>query len=418
LCPAGDAVRLDAALRYGADAVYLGGRGHSLRPASLGFDLAQLEAATAKAAAHGARVYYCLNAFARETDLGEVRETLEALAALAPDGRPAALIVADPGVVRLARRHAPAMPIHLSTQANTTSSEAVRFWAELGASRVNLARELPLDQLRRIMRAAPDMAYEVFVHGAMCLAVSGQCRLSDQLLGRGANRGECAHPCRYKYRAVGLALEEESRPGEVTWEVLEAGGGFTDILAAEDLCLVPLLAWFTRNGVAALKIEGRAKSAGYVALVTDVYRAALADLARGRFRPRLYLDELTGLGRRALSSGMFLPRRRRWREAGQAPAREILARVEAGEAGRFTVAVKALWDASAPARLLAPGLSRPPLAPGGYRLENALGERVRLAHPGQRLTLASEHPGLGPGLFIQSEPVAQDTLTPVPIPDN
>ena len=406
LCPAGDAARLDAALRYGADAVYLGGRGHSLRPASLGFDHTALRSAVAKASAYGARVYYCLNAFARETDLGEVRETLTHLAGLSPGERPAALIVADPGVFRLARRFAPAIPIHLSTQANTASSEAVRFWAELGATRVNLARELPLTQMRRIMRAAPDIACEVFVHGAMCLAVSGQCQLSAQLLGRSANRGECAHPCRYKYRAVGLALEEESRPGEVTWEVLESAGGFTSILAAEDLCLVPVLAWFTRNGVAALKIEGRAKSAGYVALVTDVYRTALTDLARGCFRPRLYLDELAGLGRRALSSGMFLPRRLLWREADQAPGRSILGRVEEGDGGRFTVAVKSLWDASRPVRLLAPGLSRPVLAPNAYGLENALGERTGLAHPGLRLTLASDHPGLAPGLFIQSEPEA------------
>jgi len=403
LCPAGDARRLDAALRYGADAVYLGGRGHSLRPASLGFGPEQLEAAVAKAAVYRARVYYCLNAFARETDLGEVRETLGHLAGLAPDKRPAALIVADPGVFRLAGKYAPAIPIHLSTQANTCSSEAVRFWAGLGAARVNLARELPLAQMRRIMRAAPDMEYEVFVHGAMCLAVSGQCQLSAQLLGRSANRGECAHPCRYKYRAVGLALEEESRPGTVTWDVLEGDDGFTEILAAEDLCLVPLLAWFTRNGVAALKIEGRAKSAGYVALATDVYRTALTDLAHGRFRPRLYLDELVGLGNRALSSGMFLPRRLRWREAGQVPVRSILGRIEEGGGGRFTVAVKSSWDASKPVRLTLPGLLRPVLAPSEYGLENALGERAGLAHPGVSLTLACDHPGLAPGLFIQSE---------------
>ncbi|MBF0480268.1 MAG: U32 family peptidase [Desulfovibrionaceae bacterium] len=404
LCPAGDPLRLDAALRYGAHAVYLGGEGHSLRPASPGFDLASLAAAVVKAREYGARVYYCLNAIARETDLCELRERLGALAAMAPAQRPAALIVADPGVFRLARRYAPAIPIHLSTQANTASSEAVRFWTGLGAARINLARELTLVQVRRILRAVPDAACEIFVHGAMCLAVSGQCQLSTRLLGRNANRGECAHPCRYRYRVVGLALEEESRPGAVTWEVFEEQDGYAALLAAEDLCLAPVLAWLARSGVAALKIEGRAKSAGYVALTADVYRTALNDLAAGRFRPGLYLDELAGLGSRALSSGMFLPRRLRWREADAASARTVLGRVEEGGGGRFTVAVKARWDASLPVRLVLPGLSRPVLAPGGYRLENDMGERVGLAHPGVRLTLACDHPGLAPGFFIQSAP--------------
>jgi putative protease len=279
LSPAGDMEKLKFALAYGADAVYLGGGHLSLRAGSGNFGPEELWTATAYAHGLGAKVYYTLNAYARNRDFETLPEQLRALEAAGVD----ALIVADPGVFKQARALAPGLPIHISTQANTTNHQAVAFWHGLGACRAILARELSLEEIQTIhAHTPPGFTLEAFVHGAMCVSVSGRCLLSAYLAGRDANQGLCAHPCRYTYRLV-----EETRPGE-SLPLAESPEG-TRILSARDLCMIAHLPDLLAAGVGSLKIEGRMKSAHYVAAVTKAYREALDDLAQD---PALYAEKI------------------------------------------------------------------------------------------------------------------------------
>ena len=398
LAPAGTPEMLATALTYGADAVYLGGPGPNLRAKGSGFGAEDLAEAFRLIHSQGRRGYLCLNAFPGERELCSVRASLELVAALPPEAAPHALIVADPGVLRLARQLAPALPLHLSTQANTANSEALAFWQEQGVQRVNLARETDFSSLRRLAAAArarggPEL--EVFVHGAQCMALSGRCLLSAWLNQRSANMGLCTHPCRYEYRP--LRLEERTRPGEWLWE-LQEHDGFSEVLAAEDLCLLPYLRGLVAQGLAALKIEGRTKSEGHLARVLDPYRGALDSLARsGRFDPRPCLDELLPTAKRPLSSGLFLPKGRRRLLQGPVGGSVVVGKVLAGGDGRYDVAVRAPWSADVVVRVLQPGLRRPILA--GYVLEDALGARLERSHPGLGVRLRCET-ALRPGWFL------------------
>lgn len=457
LCPAGDMDRLDAALAYGADACYLGGTSLSLRAGTGGFTAAALSEACTRAHARNASIYFTLNILPHQTHLPDVAATLDMLAHSAVDG----IIIADPGVLRMARRMAPHKPIHLSTQANTANSEAVGFWHDLGISRVNLARELNAPTMRQLVRAFPDMEFEVFVHGAMCLALSGRCLLSAWLNGRPANLGECTHPCRFEYRGVSaadsgssdesdcsgdsgdsggcsghnaygrsggivplaagntahgpcmenttippLAVEEKTRSGAVMWEITRQEP-YSAFWAPEDLCLVKYIPWFVRTGIASLKIEGRMKTPGYVAHVADTYRTALNDVAAGRFRPHLYLHELQNTASRNLGTGFFLPGGRR-RSLPPLPAgerRPIVAQVRerlADDAWR--IAVRSPWDDDRPVQLMLPGLRRPEISPGAYAFENHRGEACQRLHPGTEALLRCADPAMAelePGLFIR-----------------
>ncbi|WP_031388048.1 peptidase U32 family protein [Desulfonatronum thiodismutans] len=409
LAPAGNLVKLKVALRYGADAVYLGGSALNLRAGAGGFDRDALRHAVALARSVNVRVYYCLNAFPLETDLDAVREVLTMLGEFPQDTRVDGLIAADPGVFSLARKFLPDMPLHVSTQANTGNSAAVEFWRDLGARRVNLARELTLKDIRGLRRAvserAPGMELEMFVHGAMCLALSGRCSLSVHLNARSANKGGCTQPCRFAYkpRALALTVEEQLRPGDVLWEVLE-GEDFTAFFSPRDLCLVKYLPWLQRNGVDALKIEGRMRSAAYVALTCDVYRTALDELGRGKFRPDRYLRELGTALHRPMDSGFFLPgapavRAKRWECGGDMTMVGHLLRQDGP--GRWTAQVLDRWEATGSVELVLPGLRRPMLRPGEYGLENERGETMRLVHPGQRVVLRCEHPECSPDIFLR-----------------
>ncbi|MCF8104856.1 MAG: U32 family peptidase [Desulfohalobiaceae bacterium] len=401
LAPAGDLRRMRTALAYGADAVYLGGPEHNLRAKTRGVSLDELPLALQEAKRLGRKVYFCLNVLPRQDQLDSVRAYLDALAGYQLDG----LILADPGVLALARKRVPKIPIHLSTQANTGNGEAARFWLEQGVSRVNLARELDLSGIRAIRSEMPDMELEVFVHGAMCMAISGRCLLSAHLNGRSANQGMCTHPCRFGYRPLSLTLEEGKRPGEPVWEVLEEDGGYSSILAAEDLCLVKYLAWFVRLGLDALKIEGRMKTGSYLGVVTDVYATALQDLKKGDFRPGLYLLELGRAASRPLGTGFFLPgKRKRLFDPGKGAARApILGQIkERAPAGKvWEVLVKHRWQADDCFQILVPGLKRPLIQAGEYALENDRGQRVSEIHSGQTVFLGCEHPDLGAGLLLR-----------------
>lgn len=296
LVPAGDLEKLETALAYGADAVYVGGEKFGLRAAAGNFTLAGLARAAELTRASGKRLYLTLNAYLRPAEMPELAARLEALRPLDLD----AYIVADPGVLALVRRLDPQRPVHLSTQANTTNAEAVRFWQAAGVCRVNLARELTLGEIRTI-RAETDAELEVFIHGALCVAVSGRCLLSAALTGRSANQGGCTHTCRWRY-----ALTEETRPGE-HFPVEEDGRG-TYILNSRDLCLVEYLPELMAAGVNSLKIEGRMKSRYYVAAVTRVYRAALdrylADPSGYVFDPR-WREELEKVSHRPYDRGFL-----------------------------------------------------------------------------------------------------------------
>lgn len=400
LVPAGTPEKLRIALLYGADAVYLGGSGFNLRAGAPGFDRAALGQALDLAHGRGVRVYYCLNVFAREYDLAGVRDTLRTLRDHPIDG----VIVADPGVFLLTRQELPDVPVHVSTQANVSNRKAVEFWKSLGAGRVNLAREMSLKEIRSLAKSAPqDMELEVFVHGAMCLALSGRCHLSAFLNARPANRGQCTQPCRFQYRPLAMSLEERLRPGEILWEVVEEEG-FSAFFSPRDLCLVKYLPWLWRNRISALKIEGRMRSAAYVALACDVYRTALDDLTQGRFQPEIYLRELCGALHRPMDSGFFLPgapavTARRWDSKGVMP---MVGRItgKIGD-GLWVVQVVDRWEPRQPLELVLPGLRRPEVGPTDYSLESEHGERLSLAHPGLRVVLRCEHPDCAPDIFVR-----------------
>jgi len=296
LAPAGDLEKLETALTYGADAVYVGGEKFGLRAQAGNFSLAELARARTLTRERGRRLYLTLNAYLRPAEMPELVAYLEELRPLALD----AYIVSDPGVLALVRRLDPQRPVHLSTQANTTNAAAARFWQACGVSRVNLARELSLEEIRAI-RAESDVELEIFVHGALCVAYSGRCLLSAALTGRSANQGGCTQPCRWRY-----SLLEETRPGE-HFPVEEDERG-TYFMNSRDLCLVEHLPELVASGIASLKIEGRMKSRYYVAAVTRVYRAALdayrADPQGYLFDPR-WGEELEKVSHRPYDRGFL-----------------------------------------------------------------------------------------------------------------
>lgn len=263
LAPAGDMEKLKMAVLYGADAVYLGASEFSLRAQAKNFSPEQLQEAVDYAHAHGVRVHLTVNIYAHEQHLADVRNLLRQAAEIGVD----AFIIADPGVFALAAEVAPDVERHVSTQASTTNSAAARFWLNAGASRVILGREVSLQGCEQIAKSVP-IEVETFVHGAVCMSYSGRCLLSSFLTKRSANLGDCAQPCRWQYR-----LEEAKRPG--AYMPIEEDRWGSYIFNSKDLCLIELLPELLQAGVASLKIEGRMKSAYYVANVVRVYRAAL-----------------------------------------------------------------------------------------------------------------------------------------------
>lgn len=297
LAPAGNYEKLKMAVHYGADAVYLGGEEFSLRNLADNFTVEDLAEAVSYSHARGVKVYLATNIFPGNNDLEAMKRYLEKIREIPFD----ACIVADPGVLDLVREISPERVLHLSTQANTTNWLSARFWQRQGVARVNLAREMTLDEIRELKRRVA-MEVEVFVHGAMCISYSGRCLLSSVMTGRDANRGECAHPCRWGY-----SLVEEQRPGEY-FPVLENDRG-TFIFNSKDLCLLEYLPDLARAGVDSLKIEGRMKGVHYVASVVRVYREALN---RYREDPERFvvksewLDELGKISHRGYTTGFLL----------------------------------------------------------------------------------------------------------------
>ncbi|MZP31257.1 DUF4911 domain-containing protein [Heliobacterium undosum] len=299
LAPAGNPEKLAMALHYGADAVYLAGKELGLRAYAGNFTSEEMARGIALAHEQGKKVYVTVNIFAHNRDFANLPAYLTELRDMGAD----AILVSDPGVFAVARRTVPDLPIHISTQANVTNAESARFWADQGAKRIVLARELSLAEIREI-RQAVDIELEVFVHGAMCMSYSGRCMISDYLTGRGANRGECAQACRWKY-----ALVEETRPGLYLPVEEDERGSY--VFNARDLCLLPDIPALIDAGVDSFKIEGRMKSVHYVATVTQVYRravdSALAAQVAGRPSRTLtsWWEELAKISHRPYTQGFL-----------------------------------------------------------------------------------------------------------------
>jgi len=296
LAPAGNMEKLQTAFHFGADAVYGGLSGFSLRSRAGNFNIGQLKDAVATAHAAGGRFYLALNLMPYDADLDMLTGHLKEIEAAGPD----ALIVSDPGVLLLLQTEGLSIPVHLSTQANVMNGASASFWFRQGVHRIVLARELSLDQIARVCRETAGQL-EVFVHGAVCIAYSGRCFLSHYMTGRSANRGDCAQSCRWAYRE----LEEERRPGERYGLASDERGSY--LFNATDLCALPVLPELVATGAHAFKIEGRMRSRHYLAVTVDVYRHALDVLTSSgetAFRRKLpqWVRELERVGNRRFST--------------------------------------------------------------------------------------------------------------------
>ena len=295
LAPAGDWEKLQMAVLYGADAVYLAGTSFGMRSFAGNFSDEELPRAVEFAHGHGVKVHATVNTMPRSGEVDRLPEHLEKLNDAGVD----ALILADLGAFTLAGKYAPRCQRHISTQQSIANYACAQAWFDLGAQRVVLARELGMDEIREIRRRVdPALELETFCHGAMCVSYSGRCLLSNYMTGRDSNRGACAQPCRYQY-----ALMEEKRPGEY-FPVFEDEKG-TYIMNSQDMCMIDHLDDLMDAGVDCLKIEGRAKSAYYAAIVTGAYRHVLDDVAAGRPVDPVWRDEVEHVSHRHYSTGFF-----------------------------------------------------------------------------------------------------------------
>ena len=299
LIPAGSLEVLRVAVDYGADAVYIGGEAFGLRAKAHNFTMDEMKEGCDYCHAHGARLYVTVNIFAHNADLPGVRAYLERLQDVPVD----ALIISDPAIFTMAREILPDMELHVSTQANNTNYGIYQFWYRLGAKRVVSARELSLEELKEIRANIPeDMEIESFIHGAMCISYSGRCLLSNFLTGRDANQGACTHPCRWKYSVV-----EEKRPGEY-FPVEEDDRG-TYIFNSKDLCMIEHVPELVEAGIDSFKIEGRMKTALYVATVARTYRKAIDDYLESeeKYKANLsyYKEEIGKCTYRQFTTGFY-----------------------------------------------------------------------------------------------------------------
>lgn len=294
LAPAGDFERLEMALHYGADAVYLAGTQFGMRASAGNFTFPELSKATKLAHANGTAVHMTCNTLPREDELSQLPEFLEQAQNAGVD----AFIIADLGVMAAAKKYAPKVSRHVSTQLGVINSATANVLFDMGADRVVLARETPMEDIRKIRANTPkELEIEAFVHGAMCVSFSGRCLLSNYLTGRDANRGACAQPCRWKYHLV-----EEKRPGEY-FEISEDKG--THIMNSRDMCMIEHIPELIDAGVTSFKIEGRMKSAYYAAAVTNAYRHAIDYALKGEALPQVWIDELNKVSHRPYCTGFY-----------------------------------------------------------------------------------------------------------------
>lgn len=298
LAPAGNLEKLKMAVIYGADAVYIGGEKYGLRAAAGNFTLDEIKKGADYAHENGKKIYVTVNIIPHNEDLEGLSEYLIELYGAGTD----ALIVSDPSVIMTAKKVVPGMELHLSTQASNTNYMSAAFWHNLGIKRIVFARELSFKEIRETIRKSPEsLEYEAFVHGAMCISYSGRCLLSNYMVGRDANRGECAQPCRYKYYLV-----EEKRPGQ--YMPIDEDEKGTYIFNSRDLCMIEHIPELVESGIKSLKIEGRMKSSYYVASVVRAYRLALDSYLKNpegyKFKKE-WLDELSKASHREFGTGFY-----------------------------------------------------------------------------------------------------------------
>lgn len=403
LAPAGNMERLLTAIDYGADAVYVGAQSMSLRNYADNFTFEQLREGCDYAHAHGGRVYVACNAFAHDSDLKGLPGLLEQLQNAGAD----ALIVNDPGVIRIARRCVQDMPLHLSTQANTLNTEAALFWHEQGVERIVLARELSIAEIGEMRKQLPaDLELEMFVHGAMCISYSGRCLLSNYLNGRDSNRGECAQPCRWRYE-----FREKGSDGEFfTMEQDDMG---TFVMNSRDLRLIEYLPQIIDAGVMSLKIEGRMKSIAYVATVVNAYRMALEEyrrsLEQGRpYRvPEFIMNELELASHRPYTTGFALGKPgaagQETKSGGYIADGAISAVVLSYDmdSKRALIAQRNKFTDGEELTILSPGdIGRSFCVKG---MENTMGEKVQSApHPKEKLYIGCSQP-VKPGDILRKK---------------
>ena len=301
LSPAGNFEKMRAAILYGANAVYLAGQLFGMRAAADNFSLEELREAVAYAHERGVKVYLTVNTMPREDEYGMLRKYFEELKAVDVD----ALIIADIGVLMLAREVIPEKDIHISTQANSVSAADCRAWHALGAKRVVLARELTLAEIKAIKANIPEeLEIECFIHGSMCISYSGRCLLSGHIVGRDANRGMCAQPCRWNYTISGYEIAEEKRPEDKM--PIEEVNGETFIMASRDTCMIEHIPELVEAGIDSFKIEGRMKSAYYTAVVTNTYKMALDSYFSGDYKyDPLWYRELESVSHRDYATGYY-----------------------------------------------------------------------------------------------------------------
>ena len=350
LAPAGDEERFYAALSYGADAIYLGRKEFGMRASPMNFDLPQLVKAVEAAHAKGKKVYLTCNTLPRNDEMPRCEQFVRE----AQEAKVDALIVADIGLLMMIKRYAPDMEIHISTQTGIVNYATARELYDMGAKRVVLARELTLEEIAGIRaKTSPDLDIEVFVHGAMCVSFSGRCLLSQYLVQRDPNRGECAQPCRWGYH-----LMEEKRPGEF-FPIFEDEKG-TYILNSKDMCMIDHIDKLAQAGVKSLKIEGRAKSAYYVTVVTNAYRMAVDEYYKSpdNFRlPEWIRDEVFKVSHRKYCNGFFFGKpdeSQYYENSGYIRNYDVVAVVEKCEGGRVYCTQRNRFFAGDTVELLAP----------------------------------------------------------------
>lgn len=301
LSPAGNFEKMKAAILYGADAVYLSGKIFGMRAAADNFSVSELAEAVEYAHNKGVKVYLTLNTMPRENEYPMLKDYLTELKNIPLD----AMIIGDIGVMELVKEMLPDMEIHVSTQANSVSSRDALAWYKLGAKRVVLARELTLEEIKIIRANIPDeLEIECFVHGSMCISYSGRCLLSGHIIGRDANRGMCAQPCRWNYTIRGYEIAEEKRP-ELAMPIEEVNGE-TFIMASRDTCTIEHIPELVEAGINSFKIEGRMKSAYYTAVVTNAYKMALDSYFSGNYEyNELWYKELLSVSHRNYATGYY-----------------------------------------------------------------------------------------------------------------
>lgn len=365
LSPVGDMERLMMCLNYGADAVYLSGQQFGMRAASAAFSDEDIVRAVETAHGRGVRVYVTCNTLPHEDELDALKRYLPFLQEAGVD----ALIIADLGVLELAKEYAPNVKKHVSTQLGVINSATANALFALGADTVVLARETALEDIKKIRaNTPPELKIEAFVHGAMCVSFSGRCLLSNYLTGRDANRGQCAQPCRWKYHLV-----EEKRPGEY-FEISEDGG--TYILNSRDMCMIEHLPELIDAGVTSFKIEGRMKSSYYAAVITNAYRHALDAAIQGRPPDTLWVDETDMVSHRPYTTGFYFDRPgQHYAEASYVTSADVAAVVEqCDERGNAVLTQRNKFALGDELELLTPGGA--PLSFTVSALQNADGEDI------------------------------------------